>query len=357
MKVLIVLAVLVGLVLASRFVMGLRGNRIVERPMDTLATIRVPARLEPWAPRTTWLGTTFRLSRFMNSIRAMGSSTPTHEDLVVTQVEPRQMARLGDQVLRHTHEAFEHLDDVTWEPWTTLGTARTRVGSARYIPNGLNDPAWLAQVIDAGRGLVVSYRGLQKDLSQAAATALVDSTLTSFTLTTDPATWFASVERDLGAGIHLSLPVEFFDPYTMEFDPSGLHWMLFRHHPEAVEDRVLLERALAIAAFFAPGNTTQEGTARGLLRQEMLREGALQGLPDAADGDVEVAVLHHVVGGRSEPAWLATAFDPARGIGIALRRWQRDATREEVVGIVRRALASYRFEGDPAWFGPIGGTP
>ena len=357
MKLLPILAGTVVVALAGRAVLTLRGNRLVERALGTLATVQVPARLEPWGPRTNWLGTHYRLSRFMNSIRAMGSSTPTHEDLLVSQLVPSQAARLGDGVVRHLSGAFEHLEDVAWEPAVAEGAVSRRVGTARYTPNGLDEPAWLVEVMDRERGLVVGYRGLKRQLSRDRAVALVETALASYRLVTDVATWFGAVERDLDGDVTISLPVEFFDPYMMEADPSGLRWMLFRHHPEAAEDPEQLERALAVAVFFAPGNAAQEAAARIVLRQEPLREAAvLQQAVAGAEG-IEVATARHVMPGRSETAWLVTGFDAARGVGVTARLWQRDATREEAVALVTRALASYRFVGDSAWFAPAGGTP
>jgi len=357
MKPLIALAVLAALVVASRAMLKLRGNRLVERPIGTLATLRVPARLDPWAPTTNWLGTHFRLSRFMNSIRAMGSATPTHEDLVISQLVPAQMTRLGDRVTRHLHAAFEHLEDVAWEPWSPRAGGSVRTGTARYTPNGLDDPAWLVQRLDPGRGLAVGYRGLQKQLSRESAMALVDTALASYTLSTELTTWFGTIERDLGGGIFLSLPVEFFDPFMLEADATGLRWMLFRHHPDAAEGPELLERAVAVAAFFAPGNAAQESVARAVLRREALREATVVGAAEPEAGSLEVAPVRHDATGRAEPAWLVMGVDAVRGVGIAIRLWQQDASREAAVLLTRRALGSYRFTGDPAFFAPSATPP
>lgn len=357
MKMLIVLAVLAALAVAGRAVLKLRGNRLVERPIGGLATIRTPERLDPWAPRTNWLGTQMRLSRFMNSIRAMGSYTPTHEDLHVFQVEPGQMIRLGDDVVRHIHGAFEHLEDVAWEPWLVQGGASVRTGTARYVPNGLDDPAWVVQALDREHGLVLGYRGLQKQISREDALALVDTALGSYRLTTAIATWFGAVERDLDTGASIALPVEFFDPYMLESDSSGVRWMLFRHHPDAAEDPALLERALAVVAFFAPGNATQESTARAILQREALREASVTVEPEPTAGGLEVTLVRHDAAGRSESAWLVTGFDGARGVGITVRLWQHDATRDEAIALAARALASYRFDGDPGFFAPQPASP
>jgi len=358
LKLLPILAGTVALVLVGRSVLALRGNRLVEMTLGTLATVQVPARLDPWGPRTNWLGTHFRMSRFMNSIRAMGSSTPTHEDLQVSQLVPAQMARLGGEVVRRISGAFEHVEDVAWEPPVSDGAVTRRVGTARYIPNGLNEPAWLVEVVDSARGLVVGYRGLQKQISQERAVELVEGTLGSYRLATGLDTWFAGIERDLGGGMRLSLPVEFFEPYMLEADPSGLRWMLFRHHPEAAEDRDLLERVLAVAVFFAPGNAAQDSAARVILRQEPLREAVVVEAPEAGDDGIEVATVRHDSPGRAEPAWLVTGLDGARGVGVTLRTWHRDATREQAIGVVTRALASYRFEGNAVeWFAPREVTP
>lgn len=356
-KVLLVLGVLAALIVAGRALGRVRGSRLIEHPIATLATMRAPARLVPWAPRTDWTGTHLRLSRFMNSIRAMGSATPTHEDLQVSQVAPRQLARLGDSVARFIHGAFEHLEDVAWAPAEVRAGKRVRVAAARYVPNGLNEPAWMVEAVDPARGLVVGYRGLQAQISREAAQALVDTVLTSYALTADLAAWFGGIERDLGAGIVLSLPVQFFDPYMLESDASGVWWMLFRHHPDAADDRDLLERALAVAAFFAPGNTRQAAAARTILRREALREATIVVEPDPETDGPEVALAHHEAAGRPESAWLVTGVDDARGVGVTLRLWQQDATRAEALAIVTRALASYRFEGDPARFAPSGGRP
>ncbi len=357
MKLLIVVAVLAALVLAGRAVLKLRGNRLVDSPVGTLATIRVPARLDPWALRTNWLGAHLRMSRFMNSIRAMGSSTPTHEDLLVSQVVPSQLSRLGDSVVRHIHGAYEHLEDVAWEPVTPRVGGTLRVGTARYTPNGLDDPAWLVEAVDRERGVVVGYRGLQRQVTREEAVAVVDTALTSYTLSTDLATWFGSIERDLGGGMFISLPVELFDPYMLEADSTGVRWMLYRHHPEAAEDPAILERALAVAAFFAPGNPAQESAARAILQQEVLREATITVGPEIEPGGIAVTLVRHASAGRAESAWLVTGFDGARGVGVSLRLWQHDATRQDAVAIVERALASYRFEGDPEWFAPPGGSP
>lgn len=357
MKLWMVLAVLAAVILAGRAVLKLRGNRLVDRPLGTLATVRVPSRLEPWALRTNWLGTHLRLSRFMNSIRAMGSSTPTHEDLVITQVEPEQLARLGDSVVRHLYGAYQHLEDVTWEPVAPRDGGTLRIGTARYTPNGLDDPAWLVEAVDRERGVVVGYRGLQHQISRGDATALVATAMTSYTLATDLSAWFASLEREVDTGVFLSLPVEFFDPYMLEVDSSGVRWMLFRHHPDAVEDQALLERALAVAAFFAPGNAEQESSARGILRQKALREATVVSESESEANGLEVSVVRHDAAGESEPAWLVAGFDQARGVGMTLRLWQRDASRAEAVAIVTRALASYRIVGDLSRFTPPEGVP
>lgn len=357
MKLLPILAGTVVVALAGRAVLTLRGNRLVERALGTLATVQVPARLEPWGPRTNWLGTHYRLSRFMNSIRAMGSSTPTHEDLLVSQLVPAQAARLGDGVVRHLSGAFEHVEDVAWEPAVAEGAVSRRVGTARYTPNGLDEPAWLVEVMDRERGLVVGYRGLKRQLSRDRAVALAETALSSYRLVTGVATWFAAVPRDLDGDVTLSLPVEFFDPFMMEADSSGVRWMLFRHHPEAVEDRTLLERALAVAAFFAPGDAAQARAARDILRREALREATIMEEQEAGADGLTVALARHETAGRTEEAWLVTGFDAARGVGVTARLWRRDATREEAVAIVTQALASYRFVGDSAWFAPAGGTP
>lgn len=351
MKLLGAFAVLAALVVAGWAVLKLRGNRLVDRPIGTLATVRVPARLEPWAPTTNWLGTHLRMTRLIQNFLP-GSNPTYHEDMVVTQLVPRQLDRLGSRAFGHLYDAFGGLDRIAWSEPVQEGGVTVRHGHARYTTGSVDEPARVVQLLDAERGIVVSYRTLERQGRVEESTTLARGVLDSYRLVTPLDAHFGSLERDLGGGMFISLPVEFFDPFMLETDRSGVRWRLFRHHPDAAENPALLERALAVVAFFAPGNVTQASTARAILRQEAFREATVSAEPETGADGLEVTLVRHASAGRSESAWLVTGFDTARGVGVSLRLWQHDASRAEALAIVTRALASYRFTGEASWFLP-----
>ncbi len=349
MKLVLVLAGLTIVLVAGRTAITLRGNRMVERPMGELATVRVPARLQARTPTSTWAGTSFLLTRPMGGFRAMGSHSPQHESLLVTQAEPRQMRRLGEHILRHLTDAFEYTDEVIWNAPLSDPVGTIRLGSGRYTPNTLDEPAWLVVALDPLRSIVVSYRVNKNESSREAAVALVRDVLASYQVNTDVAAHFASVERDLGAGVTIAFPVELTDPFPWEFDDSGVRWMVFRRHREWAEDADRPDQTIAVSTFFRPGDTSQEQAARAILE----REGAVDLTrigPPHTDGEIQVTEAVHHTGDRREPSWLATGLDPARGVGVSARVWQRDGDRKAAVGLVARAIASYRFTGDAAGF-------
>jgi len=351
MKFLIAAAVLVTLAFVGRAWLGMRGNRLVDRPIGTLATVRVPARLEPWAPTTNWLGTHFRLTRLIQSLLPGGNPTH-HEDIEILQLAPRQLDRLGERALPYLFDALRSLEEISWEEPTRTGGKMVQHGSAWYRTGSIDQRARLVRFLDSARGVAIIYRSLERQGSRADAEALVGTILDSYQLATPVADHFGSVERELGGGIFISLPVEFYDPFMMEADSSGVRWMLYRHHPDAAEDSAVLERALAVAAFFAPGSAAQESAARAILRGEVLREATVTVEAEADTSGMEVSLVRHEAATGAQSAWLVTGFDVARGVGLTLRLWQHDASRAEAVAIVTRALPTYRFTGDPAWFAP-----
>ncbi len=341
------LALLVGLllvVLVGRAVVSARGNRLVERTMGTLATMQLPARLEPWEPTTNWLGTHFRLTRLIRTFLP-GSNPAYHEELEITQLVPAQWHRLGDRALAFLHGPFRSLEEVTWEEPVPVGPTTMQHGRARYRVGSLDQPARLLRVIDTARAVAVSYRMLERQGTRQDAMELVERILGSYRLTTPVAEHFAAIPRDLGGGMHLALPVEFFDPFMLEIDSSGVRWMRYRHHPDAAADPAVLERILLVAAFFAPGDPGQAAAAREIVAREASAETTLrvQGEPEA--NGVEVSLVHHELPDRSESAWLVLQVDAGRGIAIAGRLWQQDAARAEAVALVARAMASYRLDG------------
>lgn len=357
MRFLVGAVLLVALAFMGRAISAIRGNRLVDRSIGALATLRTPARLEPWDPRSTWIGTTARFSWWMNSFRAMGGSSALHEDLVVTQLDPRQMARLGQQAWREAPNARESLEDVSWEEPLARGSWTMRVGTARYVPNGLDDAAWLVEGLDPGRGLFVSYRGRQAKASRDRAVARVETVMDTYQLTGDLAAHFAAIPRDLGVGISMALPIELVDPFNEEFDPSGVVWVYFRRPAQWADDPALPEQTIAIATFFAAGHAEQESVARGILAREGHQDVVAEVESAAEPGGSEIRLVRHRAGTREESAWLVTAVDPARGVGVAVRTWQQDATRAEAIALVERAIASYRFTGDASYFAPRRAAP
>ncbi len=347
MKLLLLVAGALLLAILGRFILVARGNRLVERAIGTVATVRVPARLEPWAPTTNWLGTHLHLTRLIGTI-IPGGNPAYHEDLEITQLVPDQVARRGEQLLPELFETFRSLEDISWEEATHTGARTIQHGRARYATGSHDEPARLVRVLDTELNLAITYRSLERQGPRADVMRLVDGVLDSYQQTTPLETHFASVARDLDSGIHLSLPVEFYDPFMMEFDASGARWMLFRLHPEGAEDRNRLDREVAVAAFFAPGDTSQESAARAIVHREAMQDASISAPAEAGAAGIEVSVVRHDVPGQPEPAWLVVAVDGARGVALAVRLWQRDATREETQTIVARAIASYRFDGNAA---------
>lgn len=357
MKLLIAAATLIALAFVGRAILGIRGNRLVDRSIGTLATLRAPARLEPWDPRSTWIGTTARFSWWMNSFRAMGGSNALHEDLTVTQIDPRQMARLGEQVWRQAPNAMESLQDVAWEVPVARESWTMRVGTARYIPNGLDDASWLVEGLDQARGLFVSYRGRQAKASRQRAIGRVETVMSSYQLTGDLAGHFAAIPRLLGVGISIALPIELVDPFNEEFEPSGVVWVYFRRPAQWANDPALPEQTIAITAFFAPGDAAQEAEVRAILARESHQDVIAEVESTAESGGTEVKLVRHRAGAREESAWLVTSVDAARGVGVTCRIWQQDATRAEAMALVERAVASYRFTGEASFFAPRQGSP
>ncbi|HEX5632303.1 MAG TPA: hypothetical protein VFX50_03710 [Gemmatimonadales bacterium] len=324
--------------------------RVVERVAEGVARVRVPAHFTGWAPVSTWLGTSLRFTRDDPYFWHIGSSTPYRANLAVIQVAPRQMQRLGDDVLRHIVGALMHVEDAAWEArdgW------KLRVGGGRYTPNLMKVPSWLALAIDPGRALVVSYRVWKASASRAAVEALVETIMRSYQPALDPAEYFEALPRDITPGIRLALPAELWDPYPWVYDRSGLCWLYFRTDRHWADDPELPEQAIAVATFFRPGDAAHAAIARQLLARE-----AGQGLvaaPHAIAPDADapvVAEVTHQVGERREPSWLVTRIDAARGVGLAYRAWRRDRDRDAAVRVVERALASYRFTGPPTFFDP-----
>ena len=70
-----------------------RRDQLAERQLAGVGTVRVPSRLEVRPnPLNDWYGTSLYLTRPMNSFAAMGSNSPQHENLLVTQLHPAMEA-------------------------------------------------------------------------------------------------------------------------------------------------------------------------------------------------------------------------------------------------------------------------
>lgn len=332
-----------------------RSSRLKERALGDLALVRVPGDLDPRSPETTWLGTSLTLGRAITSFSAMGSNTPYHALLVVTQVEPRQMARLGADVVRHLYSAFEHVRDPAWEPPQARGAWTLQMAEGRYTPNNLDEPSWLARALDPSRSLAVTYRVMQSKASREDVASLMDSVMSSYRLTSDLAEHFASVTRELGAGVSIAFPIELTDPFPWEKDSSGVWSMFFRRPREWAADTAMLEQTVAVATFFRPGDAAQEQVARDILVRQAaagIDEATLSSAVRGATTTVSVTEVEHRFDGRVEPSWLAAAVDPATGVGVTHRVWKRDADREAAIALVERAMRSYRFSGDAEFFAP-----
>lgn len=334
---LLVLAAVVLLAVAA-CMPGRRGSRMVEQPLDDLAVLRVPARLRPQASRLSDVGLSMRLSSYM-TFGMPGSSTPTHEDLVIAQAEPRRAAQLGSDVTRRFANGIEHTQDITWETPTSNGDITLQVGSGRYTPNTMDRPAWVVHAFDRERSVAVLYRVLQNRASRAQAVALVDSVLASYRLVSDVAGFFAGVERDLG-GAHIAFPVELTDPFSWQRDESGVAWMFFRRHRSWADDQDLPEQTVAAAAFFQPNDAQQEQVAREVARRGVLEQLDVLDAPGRAADGVTVERARHRAGARTEDSWLVTGVDAGRGVAVAYRVWHRDASEAAAVATVKRALAS-----------------
>lgn len=330
---------------------GCSKDRYFERPISGLGIVRVPERLEPRpALLNDWYGTSFYLTRPMNSFPAMGSNAPQHENLLITQLHPVLVHRRGIELLDQFSYVFEYVKDVRWETAAPRVAYQFRYGTGRYTPNTMDEPAVLAQGFDVARGLAVSYRGLDGEITRAEVEALVDSIMASYKATVDLPTWFSAVERDLGAGVTIALPIELTDPFSWMQDPSGVHWMYFRRYRDWAEDPEVPEQSIAVTAFFEPGNVAQ-ATATGQILSTNADGGSeriKQGTERNDDAIVESLV--HVAGGRSEPAWLAYYIDLPKGVGVAYRTWQKNMTADGAAAVVLKAVASYRFTGDSSFF-------
>jgi len=341
MKFLLVVAGLLLAAVVGRTVMVARGNRLLERNMGALATLQLPARLEPWEPTTNWLGTQFRLTRLIRTFLPGGNPT-YHEELEVTQLVPDQVHRLGARALTFLHGPFRSLEGMTWEEPIPVGSTIVQHGRARYRMGSLDEPAHLLRVLDPSRALALSYRMLERQGTRQDAMVVAERALATYRVVTSVDEHFAAIDRDLGGGIHLALPVEFFEPFMMEVDTTGVQWMRYRYHPDAAPDPAVLEQVLLIAAFFAPGHAEAEAVARDIVAREASAETSMRVPAEPERAGMEVSQVHHLLPDREEPAWLVVAVDGPRGVAIALRRWQRDAARAEAVAVVERAIASYR---------------
>lgn len=330
---------------------GARRNRFTERTVANFATVRVPRRLEQRPLLLNdWFGTSIYFTRSMNSIAAMGSSSPQHENLLVTLLHPVLVHTRGIELLDHVPQVFEYTKDVVWEPASEKNNYKLRFGVARYTPNLLDKPALLAQAFDVARGLAVSYRGLAEEINQDQIGTLIDSVMSSWKPMTDPPTWFSSIDRDLGP-VAIAFPIELTDPYPMQKDSSGVAWIFFRRYREWAEDPALPEQSIAIAVFFDPRSGPQAAAAGRVLSTNAAQEFERIGLPQSV-GEVHVEALRHAVGGHIEPAWMAYSVNISRGIGVAYRSWQKNISAEGAAQVVQRAMASYRFSGDSTFFAP-----
>jgi hypothetical protein len=337
-------------------------RRMVERSLGELAVVKVPKRLDPRAPQVTEIGTSLTLARASNSFFDIGSHTPWHTMLVVTQVEPRLARRLGADVFQYLRDdAFRHVEGERWEDAEERGAWTLQLGQGTYRPNTSGEAAWLARAYDGARGLALTYRVRHAGATRAEIAALLDEVMSSYRLTAELDTHFASVARDLGAGVHIAFPIELTNPFSWEHDASGARWMVFRRPRIWAADTTMLEQTVAVASFFAAGRRDQERAAREILAREaaagldLARTQAAAAQASEVAGTIEV---EHRFGDRTEPAWLVVAVDPAKGIGVAYRVWKRDADREAAVAVVERAMASYRFAGDEvAFFAPAERLP
>jgi hypothetical protein len=332
---------------------GATRARPVERSVAGLATVQVPARLEPRPlPLQDWYGTSLYLTRSMNSFSAMGSNSPQHENLLITQLHPVMVHRRGADLLDQFSYVFEYTADVTWEPLVPRGTYQIRFANGRYTPNTMDTPALLAQGFDVAKGVAVSYRGLADDISREQLSQLLDQVMASYTVTANLPAYFNEVPRDLGAGITVGLPIELTDPFSLRTDPSGAVWMYFRRYREWAEDPEMPEQSVAVLAFFEPGNARQADAAQAILTANADPNSEVVDQEVRVHGNVSIdGVLHHA-GGRAEPSWRAFRTDAGRGIAVAYRVWQKNQTAQGAADVVTRTIDSYHFSGEPGFFGP-----
>lgn len=327
-------------------------NRLVERRVAEFATVRVPERLEARPlPLNDWYGTSLYLTRAMNSFSAMGSNSPMHEALLITQLHPVIVHQRGEEVLGDFPQVFEYTSDVVWEPAAERNNYKLRFGVGHYTPNTMDKPALLAQAFDVAKGVAISYRGLAEEIDQETIGRMIDSAMASYTVTADIPTHFGAIARELAPGIMISLPIELTDPYPWQHDSSGVAWMFFRRYREWSEYPELPEQSVAVTAFFHAGNAQQAAAASRILSTNADAASERLGLPRYF-GDVHVEAVTHTAAGHSEPAWFAYNIDISRGVAVAYRGWQKNITAEGAADIVTRAMASYRFAGKPEFFDP-----
>lgn len=172
---------------------GLGGDRLVERPLPGIGTIALPAAMKPAHDVTAYDDDPARLYyRFADEygLASLGSGTAYKQLLTVSLMA----TTATDADYRAWPERFSPLySTVRAEPEVALGAGRLRVAAGRYAQNALDEPAHVYIYAEPARRLQIAWHVVDAGLAPEAVRALLPRVAASFAVTNDQRAKFAEM--------------------------------------------------------------------------------------------------------------------------------------------------------------------
>jgi hypothetical protein len=167
--------------------LGLGGDRLVQRKLDGVGIISLPASVDPLGDGSAWDDDPARLYfRFAHEYPwwvSLGSSNAYKQMLCVSLFSPTATASDYER----SPPRFEPLySKLSKERTLELGTARLEISAGRYAQNALDAPAHVYLYWDPSRRLQIAWHVVDKVVAPRDAERMIQRMAASFKVLIDP---------------------------------------------------------------------------------------------------------------------------------------------------------------------------
>jgi len=175
------------LIMSLIALLGLGGERLVNRKLDSIASISLPSSTQTWGngqardedPSRLY----FWFAHEYPFWKSMGSGTAFKQVLCVSLLAPNATAADYERWPPRFEPSYEGLKQ---QRTVTMGTARLAISSGRYAQNALDDPAHVYIYWDTARRLQIAWHVVDKVVAPDDAEQLIQRMAASFKLLHDP---------------------------------------------------------------------------------------------------------------------------------------------------------------------------